>query len=283
MEILNVVIVLIGVAGTLINGLLLLIFLLNPLNTFRSNSTYFIKSLTTADFLTSLVTILWAVSPFDLFRRICSCILWISIQASFYTVFTMSIERYIAVRYPFKKNLIITKKRTFVCIFVTWFFSAVLSGLSEIESIRHQVQFSLYSLFDLVIIGVAAVYIKIIVTLKKASKETNRRRSVLAGMSTEDSRLLNVVTIVVAILFFAAMPYVLVSQIYMGTLTFCPNCPISKNVVKFGRLYFAFELLNFVVNPIVYAIRLPAYRKSLTALFGYRPRITDCSVESADT
>lgn len=278
MEISNVIIILIGVLGTLNNGLLLFIFLLNPSKTFQSNSTYFIKSLTAADFLSSILTILWGVEifPSKMFRRIYHSIFWMSVQVSFYTVFMMSVERYIAVLYPFKKRLMVTKKRVLVCIASTWLFSATSSGLIVIRSIQYKVQFGLYSLFDLAIIGVAALYIKIIIALKKISKETRRknqpgmtngRNSLKTKKIKEDHRLLTVVSIIVAILFFTVLPYTLASQIYMGTRSFCPSCPNNENVVKFSRFYFPIEVLNFVINPIVYAIRLPNYQKLFLALF----------------
>lgn len=276
MESVNVIIVIFGTLGTVNNGLLLLIFWFNPLKTFHSNSTYFIKSLTAADFMTSLLTVVWGLKSYisTVFLHVCQWSLWVSVQVSLYMVFVMSVERYIAIKYPFKKCSIVTKKRTMTCITVVWLFSAFSSAITEISSIQYQGQFVLYTLFDLAVLGVTIAYGKIIVELRRVSNDARSRNNQNKTLDStrmeqikKDNQLLVVVSILVAILFLTVFPYTLASQVFMGTLSFCPNCPQDGNLVKFSDYYFPIEILNFVVNPFVYAIRLPNYRKSLIALF----------------
>ena len=275
MDLLNVIIVSIGLFGTVNNGILLLIFLINPLKTFRSTSTYFIKSLTVADFVTSLMTIIWGfeVIPSQGFLRAYLFIFWMSVQISFYLIFLMSIERYIAVHYPLKKQVIVTKERTLACIVIVCSFSAILAGLSEIEIIRKYVRFSLFSLFDVIVVCVSIVYIMIVVTLRKISREV-RRNSLPNNTSQlrldkikEDRQLLIVVLVMLTILAITVLPYTLASQVVLVDRLFYKNASLDKDaLITFIINYFPVEILNFAVNPIIYAIRLPNYRKSLMAL-----------------
>ena len=275
MELLNIIIVSIGVFGTVNNGILLLIFLINPLKTFSSTSTYCIKSLTVADFVTCLMTIIWGfeVIPSESFLRAYYFIFWMSIQISFYLIFLMSIERYIAVHYPLKKQIIVTKERTLACIAIICSFSAISAGISEIKTIRNYVRFSLFSLFDVIVICVAIVYINIVLTLRKISSQV--RKSSLPNSTSqlrmdkirEDRQLLIVVLVLLTILIITVLPYALASQVFLVNRLFYKDWSLDKNMLgTFIKYYFPVEIVNFAVNPIIYAIRLPNYRRSLMAL-----------------
>ncbi|XP_028397452.1 cannabinoid receptor type 1A-like [Dendronephthya gigantea] len=274
MDLLNIIIVSIGVLGTASNGALLLIFLINPLKTFNSTSTYFIKSLTVADFVTCLMTIIWGFesAPSEGFLRTYYFIFWMSIQISFYLIFFMSVERYIAVHYPLKKQLIVTKPRTLACIFIVCSFAAILAGISEIKTIRNYVRFSVFSLFDVIVICIFIVYIRIILSLRKISRETRSNLSISTrGLRLErirdERQLLIVVFVMLTILAVTVLPYTFASQLLLVDRLFFKGWSIDKKVlVKFLKYFFPVEVVNFAVNPIIYAIRLPNYRRSLLAL-----------------
>ena len=275
MELLNIIIVSIGVLGTVSNGILLLIFMINPLKTFSSTSTYFIKSLTVADFVTSSLSVIWGLDVIrsQSFLRAYYFIVWMSVQVSFYLIFLMSIERYIAVHYPLKKQAIVTKQRTLACIVIAWSFSAIIAGLLEMEKIRFCVRFGVFSLFDVIVVCVAVVYIGIVAELRKISREVRRSSrpnstsQLRMNKIREDRQLLIVVLVLLTILIITVLPYTLASQILLVDNLFYNEWKLDKDFLKlFVKYYFPVELLNFAVNPIIYAIRLPNYRRSLMAL-----------------
>ena len=277
MDLLNIIIISIAVLGAVNNGILLLIFVINPLKTFTSTSTYFIKTLTVADLVTSLMVIIGeciAVSSKS-FSRAYYFFSWMSVQISFYLIFIMAIERYIAVHYPLKKQVIVTRERTLVCVFIVCSFSAILAGISEIKTIRFYILFSLFCLFDLIVTCVAFVYIKILVSLKKISAEVRRScrlnsaRQLRLGLDKikEDRQLLIVVLIMLTVLVVTVLPYTLASQVLLVDRLFYKDWSLDRDMLRtFAKYYFPVEMINFAVNPIIYAIRLPNYRKSLMAL-----------------
>ena len=82
----------------------------------------------------------------------------------------------------------------------------------------------------------------------------------------QQDKLTVVVLLLVGILGLTVLPYLLASQISLGYTLFC-QCNEPQLLTKFVNYYFPIELLNFAVNPLVYAWRLPQYRRSLRYLF----------------
>ena len=80
-----------------------------------------------------------------------------------------------------------------------------------------------------------------------------------------EKKLTAVVLLLVGVLALTVLPYLLASQIYVGFIIFSP-CPAPPDLVKFTSIYFPIELLNFAVNPLIYAWRLPQYRRTLKYL-----------------
>ena len=82
---------------------------------------------------------------------------------------------------------------------------------------------------------------------------------------SQQDKLTAVVLLLVGILALTVLPYLLASQIQIGYLIFC-KCRPPKVLMNFTHYFFPVELLNFAVNPLVYAWRLPQYRRSLRYL-----------------
>ena len=83
----------------------------------------------------------------------------------------------------------------------------------------------------------------------------------------QENKLTAVVLLLVGVLALTALPYLLASQITVAYYIFC-ECPAPHGLVKFTIIYFPIELLNFAVNPLIYAWRLPQYRRTLKYLCG---------------
>lgn len=89
--------------------------------------------------------------------------------------------------------------------------------------------------------------------------------------SCSQDKLTAVVLLLVGILALTVLPYLLASQIQLGYVIFC-KCLPPEVLMKFTQYFFPIELLNFAVNPLVYAWRLPQYRRSLRYLCSsYQP------------
>lgn len=102
---------------------------------------------------------------------------------------------------------------------------------------------------------------KDLVKTTQAIMQTRQRRRNLQ----QENKLTAVVLLLVGVLALTVLPYLLASQIYVGYIIFC-QCPASPGLAIFTGFYFPIELLNFAVNPLIYAWRLPQYRKTLRHL-----------------
>lgn len=81
----------------------------------------------------------------------------------------------------------------------------------------------------------------------------------------QENKLTAVVLLLVGVLALTVLPYLLASQIMVGYYIFFKH-PGPEGLVKFCIFYFPIELLNFAVNPLIYAWRLPQYRRTLKYL-----------------
>ena len=85
----------------------------------------------------------------------------------------------------------------------------------------------------------------------------------------QENKLTAVVLLLVGVLALTVLPYLLASQIIVAYYIFC-KCPVPEGLMKFSIIYFPIELLNFAVNPLIYAWRLPQYRRTLKYLCARR-------------
>ena len=110
---------------------------------------------------------------------------------------------------------------------------------------------------------------------KKADKRFNGRRKKRTekSISSQQEKLTNVVLLLVGILVFTVLPYLVATLLYITYTTFMKR-DVPEGLLKFIKNFFPIELLNFALNPLVYAWRLRQYRKSLRYLFTKREKLT---------
>ncbi|XP_046858201.1 muscarinic acetylcholine receptor M1-like [Xenia sp. Carnegie-2017] len=109
---------------------------------------------------------------------------------------------------------------------------------------------------------------------KKADKLFDRRRKKRTekSISSQQDKLTNVVLLLVGILVFTVLPYLVATLVYITYTTFMKR-DVPEGLLKFINNFFPIELLNFALNPLVYAWRLRQYRKSLRYLFTKREKL----------
>lgn len=289
----SVFIIFVGAFGIVSNGLTLFVFFCDPLRVFKHSSTYFIKSLTVADLLTSVVAIVWGVDifPSKAVRQFCAWVFWTTIQASIYTLVNISGERYIAVVHPQKRRRLLTGTRITVCIITTWVLSALTSVLLALSKHRDIAHFILYLVILLAICVFSLLYVIMFCQMRRGCRRLeaqleieDEQKNVAENKNWIDSlqrtssvtyrrftiererRLLSLVLMLIIILWSTVVPYLITSLIYYGKSLFCKECKL-ENELRARKFIFPTELLNFAVNPILYAFRLSHYRKSLVVLF----------------
>ncbi len=289
-------VLIIGIASVIFNGALLIVMTLNSRQIFASLGSYFIYNLAIADFVTGVNSIVWGVvellpQSFSLEANMTLLtIFWITVQVSFFTIFVMSTERLVAIVFPFRAALLMSKKKTTIYCIAVWIFAIVCGGLINLH--MSVVQLILTIIFEVVIVLIVFEYIQVFRQLRVLWQNSttravynghnNNEASPNKNMKTTDIQREYEVTIVVVtlavILLVTVFPYMIASQIVLCYQLRDRPLPPEHPIHQFSTYYFPIELLNFVVNPVVYAWRLPKYRKAFLETFGFgKDRTLSCN------
>lgn len=272
----------IGILGVITNGTLLYVMIRDPLKCFRRPSMYFVLSLAFSDMSTGIASCLFAVQnqvKSKLFSMVLVSVIWASVVNSFITILLMAIERYIVIRYPIKAKSIITTRRTSIAIAVTWVISiASGAGVSFPPPYNEYIQFACLVECFIIILVMFGIYLRMLVLLKKSSKlflggqfTRHRRGGSDQGKKRKkasEQRNLNMVVFYLAlVLIITVLPHLILGQIYLGYTFFYPTHPRPVSLDYAPYISFPVELLNFVINPVIYAYRLPQFRAALLYYF----------------
>jgi hypothetical protein len=280
-------VLIVGIASVIFNGALLIVMTFNSRQVFASLGSYFIFNLAIADFITGINSIVFAgesLAPPSFSVQVKQALLiifWITVQVSFFTIFVMSTERVVAVVFPFKATRLMSKKKTTIYCIAVWVVSIACGSLITLN--RAWVQLILTIIFEVVIVCIVIEYIQVFRHLRilwQGSKtrtvynghNNNEANPIRNKKSTDLQREYEVTIVVVTlaiVLVITVFPYMIASQIYICYELFYTPLPINHPVEKFSLYYFPIELLNFAVNPVVYAWRLPKYRKAFLTTFGF--------------
>ena len=262
----------IGILAVVSNVLLLIAMVRYRSTILTSKGAYLIANLAIADLLTGLNSSLWGLQyafqlPQALTKAIFS-ILWTTVQTSFLTILViMSLERYMAIVFPFKAQVWLSKTRTLKCCVGVWLISAMCGACMALSPLI--VQFCLTIVFEITILITMFFYCKIIFKLRQ-------RRMIFTFMQPPGARdthsnvdlqrweykLITVELSLMLIFIITVLPYMVAGQIYLVRYRFTV-ANYDPKLQLFIGYYLPVELMNFVLNPIVYAGRLPKYRLAL--------------------
>lgn len=284
--------------GVLFNGLLLFILWRNKTTEFRSATSFVIGNLALADCLTGIAVILFVVqydyAPIAHFQL---SMVWTTIEASLLSLMVLSIERTIAFSHPFTTSSIVTVKRTIFVLVLTWIISITCGICVYFYTVP--TQFGLTVVFEVsvfvFIIGQGFIFFKM---RQRNNEMLIRNREISRGTrkamrQTTNNHVTKVVLILVFVVVVTVLPYMIGLQIiYWTLLGYKPgaSAEIFDGVATFIHYFYPIELINFAVNPIIYAWRLKRYRRALFVAFPIlkrhrnlrRESMTACSRLSRD-
>ena len=214
-----------------------------------------------ADLLTSILSILFCHPVFELALKHASVMqyacaevfLFIGYTSSFFFLMLLSIERYIAIKYPIESGTILTRKRIFLACLLCW-AAAIGCALPIILQSQHYL-IALYGILEFSALVMIFFQLLIIKGIKEASRP-------LEDGSTRKAHMKNISTtilILIFVLMVTAFPYFIAKQVEFLNRDY-PHLFTGKMARLFPYYYFPVAYLNFIVNPFIYAWRLPDYR-----------------------
>ena len=253
--------------GIICNILLLIGLIKDPLKCFRNSASYLILNLAFSDILTCVYEIgiiYWNpcidTHGIQIFR-IAEYISWLSILS-------MSLDRYLSVVHPLKYNILVTGKKTFVVILLQWVF-CIISVLWEIFFKRIGI-YTLHTIAFLLVFSSTFFYAKTAFKLKEKSRYLMRQEDIsLTAKRSQNVRLLNekrflwTIFLTSVITITTLMPLVMYKNVSTHTRYGDGNTTTSHVYIFLYTLF----VINFVVNPLIYCLRLRKYRKTCRLLF----------------
>ena len=231
----------------------------------RRRNTYLIMNLTVADLLIAAVsgpeTILFfkrntrPKKGFGVLYSINSDMCWI---ASLGNLALISLERLHATLYPFR-HCLIGKRIYYKIIIFSWLGALTLACVLHIIRLNNLVLADRYPWIIYVVLTLAALTTSYVIILSKFI----RRPHVQLGSVISAERKLSVTLFIVsAASILTLLPWVITICISISSdrllwIKFTPTRKIAST----------FYFLNFLLNPVIYAIRLTEFRRASKELF----------------
>ena len=231
----------------------------------RRRNTYLIMNLTVADLLIAAVsgpeTILFfkrntrPKKGFGVLYLIISDMCWI---ASLVNLVIISLERLHATLYPFRHCLV--GKRIYCKIIIfSWFGALTLACGLQIIRMKDSPLADRYPWTIYVFLTLAVLTISYVIIISKFITKPHVEQ--LGSVISAERKLSVTLFIVSAASTISLLPFAVVTCILISSdrdkwIEFTPY-----------RIALAFYYLNSILNPVIYAIRLPKFRRALRELF----------------
>ena len=259
------------------NTLLLLIFWVDPLKIFRNPTTYFLIGLAIVDLLTALVQESIYASCFMLvyfqhpsvtkcrpFANAGRYLGAFAMTASFLIVFAFTVTQYVVVSSPLKYGRLVTKKKVLINIVVIYLYLATfwclhLMGVSpNVQNIMDSFIHSYLFVFITI-----AFYILLHRAMKKkmtagTSLQSQTEKRTTSKHMQVQRNFVRVNFMLLAVLIMCNMPSAVLWTVRLFTEEDPSVKTLIANLMVDNLLY-----LKFLLDPFVYAWRVPKYRESL--------------------
>lgn len=256
----------ISLIGIISHLMLLAAYMIDPLKCFKNSGTYLLANLAVSDLLVCLAIFL-RMSSLKSIMVLYFLVLFFPF-GSLLTLISISIERFIIVAYPLKNRILKKKGVKFVWMMCIWLVSFVPVGKQLIfgpETFDDIVNVSLGIILVLFATFIYALTYRKLkrhsqdIALQSSSAETRCNATRIA----KDKRFLRTIILIAVIALVCLLPVLLMSM-----ALFLTEMQYHRNIYE---ILFIISVslydINFAVNPIIYFLRFPRYKKTFYRLY----------------
>ena len=265
-----------GLATVIGNAVVLWLFYKNE--SLRTISNWFLASMCVADFLVGLVIDpVWiAIRLFTqpqrthILKQVIN-LLWIhSTAATVFNLCCVSVDRFIAIRFPFRYQDIITKQRCYAVIVMVWLISLFLPFSRILVDSRANIEklwFSLtFIVFVLPLTVVSLCYFWIFKAARKQAREIRREshpnfHENNTQQNTQNYKAIKTIGFVLGVFILSWMPSIVVSVVDYVTAT--DKCFDHRLAYVVWPWIEAIAFTSSAINPWIYCFRNGEFRNSL--------------------
>ena len=266
----DIPVIVIQLFGFTSNGLLLLAIFKDPLKCFRNSATYFVINLSVSDcltcffshifYMTSINLVELRYETFQMLVLFCGC-------ASLISIPTIAIDRFLMILYPIKHRVFMRGKVVIAWMMAIWFVSCAVTVTTFKFCSWGKDGKGVYTFWAFIIVLSTVFYASTYYMLKKQSRN-------IAVQSSNDTRtqqirilkekqFLRTITIIACI----AVIFVFPSTMFFETSVFLNLNTRKLSATIATKIFVCVFAINFAVNPLIYVLRLPNYRKTFFLLY----------------
>ena len=246
--------------GAFLNILLIIAFLADPLKVLRRGVWITILNLAFADLISCVANFLdvGLISEFDVTDSMTFRI--VRFFRLFFFFSTLTVETYVVTKYPIKGRVLLTRKKTVILCAMAWFlFTDNFSRLMKIYIAQ-------IAVLELTVIIQVILKVLIIREIMKSRRNINtHHQQQQQQQNNKHKEIAKTIIILNVILIVTALPYFVSKQLeFVWKLRVVGG---NQLLWRFSNYYEPIAAINYLANPILYALRLPDYRRTLRAPF----------------
>lgn len=276
----------------LANVLLLVAIYKDSFNTFRTPTACFLVGLAITDLITGLVPEPMVTSCYFIHYHnhpamitrcpkifhIAGIVAAITMNSSFLIVMAFTFAQYVAVAFPFKYKRLISVRKTLLCVAFIWLYSTLFElsqAMGVPKEVLEKIDLHLHSTFSLLFTIITYVLLQMAFRKQMAERSATLHTTNTASMSTGamlesprkqkrkpivERNFVRLNLLLIVILLICSQPSAILWYIYLyaGESTRNSQTLFVVRVITDNTLY-----LKFLLDPFVFAWRLPKYRKAL--------------------
>ena len=246
--------------GVISQLLLLYAFFKDPLKCFKKSGTFLVINLAVADFLICSVTPVYVCAKAAGWHETLRFIAYTALSVSTLTITSISIDRFLLVAYPMKHSYLIKGKVFLIWLACIWLVGIVFPTKQVILGKQSYDSVAVSFLAAIIVIFSSCMYALTYFNLKKMARNIQALQS-----STESRahgiRVLKQKHFLKTIIIIACMS--LICLLPPTVLRY----PLLDKILILRYMSFCMLYINFSVNPLIYVLRLPNYRKTFYLLY----------------
>ena len=266
----------IAFCGVILHSLLLFAFVKDPLKCFKNFRMSFVINLEVSDFLVCFVT---SLVPFVNDDRMLFLIFQFlgesSSNVTYLTITSISIDRALMVIFPMKHRVWVTRKVIIVWLSGTWLVSLFFATRRFVFKTEQSYESAVYHGLVVALCLLSSIaYARVYIALKKQSRNMAERNDTQEDRAQKlrllkEKKFLKTIILIACITFVSFVPiwplkYVIRHKV-LSADSFALAIPQA-----ICHMFFYF---NYAVNPLIYVLRFPNYRKSCEILYCRRLRL----------
>ena len=260
--------IVICILGVITNTLLLVAFLKDPLKCFRNSGTYLVINLSVSDCLTSLLTLVFYITRRKSSNPIVDFFIRWSTGVSFVSITSISIDRFWMISSPIRHRILMKGKVTVLWMAAIWIVNMLISFSLIIFDVDTAIAIQGICTYNVILIILSSVFHSpTYYKLKKQSRNMTLQNSA-EGRAQEmrilkEKRFLKTIIIIACVAFICMVPNLLLLINYCLILL----ANYSQAFTIISKASAVIYQINFAVNPVIYILRLPNYRKTFYLLY----------------